>query len=89
MNPVVSAHAAATSAILLEGRFSWGIGSGEALNEHILGDPWPPAGVRLRMLEEAIDIVRELWTGESVTRTGEFYTVEDARIFDLPALAAT
>jgi len=84
MNPVVSAHAAASSAILLEGRFSWGVGSGEALNEHILGDPWPPAGVRLRMLEEAIDIVRQLWTGESVTHTGEFYTVEDARIFDVP-----
>ena len=84
MNPVVSAHAAATSAILLDGRFSWGVGSGEALNEHILGDPWPPAEVRLRMLEEAIDIVRELWTGESVTCRGEFYTVEDARIYDVP-----
>jgi G6PDH family F420-dependent oxidoreductase len=60
------------------------VGSGEALNEHVLGDRWPPADVRLEMLEEAIEIVRKLWQGDSVTHRGRHYTVEDARIFDLP-----
>lgn len=84
MNSVVSAQAAATTAILMEGRFAWGIGSGEALNEHILGDRWPPADIRIDMLEEAIEVVRRLWEGDSVTHRGEYFTVEDARLFDLP-----
>jgi G6PDH family F420-dependent oxidoreductase len=84
MHPAVNAHAAATAACLLEGRFTWGVGSGEALNEHVLGDRWPPAEVRLEMLEEAIEVIRALWSGESVTHRGRHYTVEDARIFDLP-----
>jgi G6PDH family F420-dependent oxidoreductase len=83
-HPAVIAQAAATTACLLEGRFTWGVGSGEALNEHILGDRWPPADIRLEMLEEAIEVVRELWSGESVTHRGHHYTVEDARVFDLP-----
>lgn len=62
----------------------WGVGSGENLNEHILGDRWPPTEVRLSMLAEAIEVIRELWTGESVTHRGDHYTVEDARIYDLP-----
>jgi coenzyme F420-dependent glucose-6-phosphate dehydrogenase len=65
-------------------RFVWGVGTGEALNEHVLGDRWPPAPQRLEMLEEAIEVVRALWTGESITHRGRYYTVEDARIFDLP-----
>jgi coenzyme F420-dependent glucose-6-phosphate dehydrogenase len=84
IHPAINAHAAATAACLLKGRFTWGVGSGEALNEHVLGDPWPPADVRLDMLEEAIEIVRALWRGESVTHRGRHYTVEDARLFDLP-----
>ena len=84
IHPAINAHAAATAACLLEGRFTWGVGSGEALNEHVLGDRWPPADVRLELLEEAIEIIRALWTGESVTHRGRHYTVEDARIFDLP-----
>ena len=84
IHPAINAHAAATAACLLEGRFTWGVGSGEALNEHVLGDRWPPAEVRLEMLEEAIEIVRKLWQGDSVTHRGRHYTVEDARIFDLP-----
>jgi len=84
IHPAINAHAAATAACLLEGRFTWGVGTGEALNEHVLGDRWPPAEVRLEMLEEAIEIIRALWTGESVTHRGRHYTVEDARIFDLP-----
>jgi coenzyme F420-dependent glucose-6-phosphate dehydrogenase len=84
IHPVVNAHAAATTACLLGDRFVWGVGSGEALNEHVLGDPWPPATERLAMLAEAIGIIRQLWTGESVSYRGDFYTVEDARIYDLP-----
>lgn len=82
--PVVSAQAAATTAILFDGRFTWGVGSGESLNEHITGMRWPPADIRLEMLEEAIEVIRELWGGESVTRRGTYYVVEDARIFDVP-----
>ncbi len=85
IHPVISAHAAATATCLLEGRFTWGLGTGEALNEHVLGDRWPPGDVRVEMLEEAIEIIRLLWEGESVTHRGRHYTVEDARIFDLPA----
>jgi coenzyme F420-dependent glucose-6-phosphate dehydrogenase len=84
IHPAVLAQATATTASLLPGRFTWGVGSGEALNEHIFGDRWPPAPLRLEMLEEAIAVIRELWTGESVTFYGEHYTVENARIFDLP-----
>lgn len=84
IHPAISAHAVATTAALFDGRFTWGVGSGEALNEHVLGDRWPPAEVRLEMLEEAIDVMRLLWEGESVTHRGTHYVVEDARIFDLP-----
>jgi G6PDH family F420-dependent oxidoreductase len=85
IHPVVNAQAAATTAMLLGDRFTWGVGSGENLNEHILGDRWPPAEIRLSMLEEAIEVIRKLWTGESVTHRGRHYTVEDARLYDLPA----
>lgn len=87
IHPAVVAHAAATAAALFEDRFIFGVGSGEALNEHILGDRWPPADVRLNMLEEAVTVMRRLWTGESVTHRGQFYEVENARLFDLPAEA--
>jgi G6PDH family F420-dependent oxidoreductase len=83
-HPAVIAQAAATSAVMLKGRFILGLGSGEALNEHILGDAWPTADVRLAMLEEAVDVIRRLLTGETVTYGGEFYTVDTARIFTLP-----
>jgi coenzyme F420-dependent glucose-6-phosphate dehydrogenase len=84
IHPAIYAHAAATTACLFGDRFVWGVGTGEALNEHVLGDRWPPAPQRLEMLEEAIEVVRALWTGESITHRGRYYTVEDARIFDLP-----
>ena len=61
IHPAILAQATATTALLLGGRFTWGVGSGEALNEHILGDRWPPADVRLSMLEEAVDVIRQLW----------------------------
>ena len=70
--------------MLLEGRFNLGVGSGEALNEHILGDRWPEADVRLEMLEEAVEVIRTLWQGGQRSHHGRHYTVENARIYDLP-----
>ena len=84
IHPAVIAHATATTALLFEGRFFWGVGTGEALNEHVLGHRWPPAPVRRAMLEESLEIVRELWKGDTVDHRGEFYEVENARLFDPP-----
>ena len=84
IHPAVIAHAAATASILLEGRFQLGVGSGEALNEHILGDRWPPAETRLEMLEEAVEVIRTLWQGGNQDHRGKHYLVENARIYDLP-----
>ncbi|MFJ9714741.1 LLM class F420-dependent oxidoreductase [Streptomyces sp. NPDC101213] len=84
MHPAVVAQAAATSAVMTGGRFRLGVGSGEALNEHILGDAWPPAHVRLEMLEEAIQIMRRLFTGEEVNHVGTHYRVENARLYTVP-----
>ena len=84
IHPAIVAQAAATSSLMLEGRFALGLGSGEALNEHILGDRWPPVDVRLEMLEEAIEVIRTLWRGGMQTHRGRHYTVENARIYDLP-----
>ena len=83
-HPAVIAQAAATSAVMLDGKFILGVGSGEALNEHILGGAWPTADVRLAMLEEAVDLIRRLLSGETVTYGGDFYTVDTARIYTLP-----
>ena len=85
IHPAVIAQAAATTSLLLPDRFVFGVGSGEALNEHILTDRWPPADVRLEMLEEAIGLIRDLWRGESITHYGKHYSVEDARLFDPPS----
>jgi coenzyme F420-dependent glucose-6-phosphate dehydrogenase len=85
IHPVVLAQAAATTGQLLDGRFTWGLGTGEALNEHITGQRWPIAPVRIDMLAEAIDVIRQLWTGEDVTFRGEHFTVENARVYDPPA----
>jgi G6PDH family F420-dependent oxidoreductase len=84
VNPAIIAQAAATSAVLLDGRFALGLGSGEALNEHILGDRWPPADERLDMLEEAVEVIRTLWQGAMRSHHGRHYNVENARIYDLP-----
>jgi G6PDH family F420-dependent oxidoreductase len=84
IHPAVIAQAAATSAVLLDGRFSLGVGSGEALNEHILGDAWPSADTRLEMLEEAVEVIRGLWEGGQYTHEGPHYLVENARIYTLP-----
>lgn len=84
IHPAVIAQAAATSQVLLNGRFTFGVGSGEALNEHILGDHWPEADVRLEMLEEAIEVIRALWEGGQVSHYGTHYAVENARLYTLP-----
>ena len=84
IHPAVIAQAAATAAVQLEGKFILGVGTGEALNEHVLGDVWPATEVRLEMLEEAVDVIRELWQGEPVTRRGPHYTVDTARIYTRP-----
>jgi coenzyme F420-dependent glucose-6-phosphate dehydrogenase len=84
IHPAIIAQAAATSAAMLPGRFFLGVGTGENLNEHILGDRWPSASERLAMLEEAVEVMRELWRGEVSSFDGEFYRVEDARIYTLP-----
>ena len=84
IHPAVIAHAAATCQVLLKGRFRLGVGTGEALNEHILGDPWPPARIRRDMLEEAVEVMRKLWGGRVVNHDGPHYTVHDARLYTLP-----
>ncbi|MFF4655264.1 LLM class F420-dependent oxidoreductase [Streptomyces sp. NPDC001381] len=84
IHPAVVAQAAATSAVMTGGGFRLGVGSGEALNEHVLGDAWPPADVRLDMLEEAVQVMRRLFTGEEVTHHGPHYTVENARLYTVP-----
>ena len=84
IHPAIIAQAAATSAVLLEGRFNLGVGTGEALNEHILGDRWPEIDVRLEMLEEAVEVIRTLWAGGQRSHRGSHYTVENARVYDLP-----
>lgn len=84
IHPAVIAQAAATSQLLLKGKFVFGVGSGEALNEHIVGRHWPPVDTRLEMLEEAIEVIRQLWTGKLTTHHGRFYTVENARLYSVP-----
>jgi G6PDH family F420-dependent oxidoreductase len=84
LHPAIVAHAAATSAVLLKDRFALGVGSGEALNEHVLGDRWPSAGERLEMLEEAVSVIRLLWQGGVQSHRGKHYCVDHARIYDLP-----
>jgi G6PDH family F420-dependent oxidoreductase len=84
IHPAVIAQAAATVATMLPGRFGLGVGSGEALNEHILGDTWPRADVRLEMLEEAVEVIRLLWQGGQRSHRGRHYTVENAELFSLP-----
>ena len=84
IHPAIVAHAAATAAELMPGRFFLGIGSGEHLNEHVLGDKWPEAPVRIEMMEEAVEVIRLLWEGGLKSHVGKHYTVENARIYSLP-----
>lgn len=84
IHPAILAQAAATVAAMMPGRFLFGVGTGENLNEHILGDRWPAYDVRAEMLEEAIDVIRLLWEGGTQSFYGLYYTVENARVYTLP-----
>ena len=83
-HPAVVAQKAATMQLLSEGRFVLGLGSGESLNEHVIGDGWPSVATRQAMLVEAVEIIRELHTGELVTYDGEYFRVDSARVWDVP-----
>lgn len=84
-HPAVIAQAAATAAAMMPGRFFLGVGSGENLNEHVVGTHWPEADVRLEMLEEAVQVIRLLWRGDEVSHRGRHYMVENARIYTRPS----
>ncbi|MFF5260610.1 TIGR03557 family F420-dependent LLM class oxidoreductase [Actinomadura viridis] len=83
-HPAIIAQAAATTAILSDERFTLGVGSGERLNEHVVGAGWPPVSVRHEMLRESLEIIRLLWSGGYHSYEGRHLTLEDARVFDLP-----
>jgi coenzyme F420-dependent glucose-6-phosphate dehydrogenase len=84
IHPAILAQATATTAAMMPERFFFGVGTGENLNEHILGDHWHPFEKRAEMLEEAIQLIRELWRGENTTHYGKHYMVENARLYTLP-----
>jgi coenzyme F420-dependent glucose-6-phosphate dehydrogenase len=84
IHPAIVAQAAATAAMLLPDRFMLGLGTGENLNEHIIGDKWPTGGTRLAMLEEALTIIRTLWKGQLTNHRGKYFKVENAQIFSRP-----
>jgi G6PDH family F420-dependent oxidoreductase len=83
-HPAIVAQKAATVAAMSGGRFRLGLGAGEKLNEHVVGEGFPPASTRHAMLTEAVEIMRELWQGGYVTHHGDFFDVEDARVYTLP-----
>src|SRR5262245_9766028 len=84
IHPAIVAQAAATTTAMMPGRFFLGVGTGENLNEHILGQGWPETEVRQARLEEAIEIIRRLWEGGNISHHGCYYTVENARLYTLP-----
>ncbi|WP_280236789.1 TIGR03557 family F420-dependent LLM class oxidoreductase [Nocardia cyriacigeorgica] len=83
-HPAIVAQAAATLALISDGRFTLGVGSGERLNEHVVGREFPPIAVRQAMLREALEIIRLLWCGGYRSYDGRYLSVSDARVFDLP-----
>jgi G6PDH family F420-dependent oxidoreductase len=83
-HPALVAQMSATMALLAPDRFTLGLGAGENLNEHVIGGEWPAVDLRHEMLEEAVEIIRALWTGDEVTRRGAHFDVSKARLFDVP-----
>jgi G6PDH family F420-dependent oxidoreductase len=83
-HPAVVAQAAATTESMYPGRTWLGLGSGEALNEHVVGGYWPEAPTRLARMWEAIDIIQKLFTGKDVKHAGEHFTLETTRLWTLP-----
>ncbi|MGE0228064.1 MAG: TIGR03557 family F420-dependent LLM class oxidoreductase [Dehalococcoidia bacterium] len=84
IHPAIVAQAAATVSTMMPGRFFLGVGTGENLNEHVLGDHWPTTEIRQEMLREAVDVMRELWQGSLTSRYGEYYVVEQAKLYTVP-----
>jgi G6PDH family F420-dependent oxidoreductase len=84
IHPAIVAQAAATVATMMPGRFQLGVGSGEHLNEHVLGDRWPPTEIRHEMLEDAVGLIRRLFDGDEITEHGRHYTVENAQLVSRP-----
>jgi coenzyme F420-dependent glucose-6-phosphate dehydrogenase len=84
VHPAIVAHAAASVASMMPGRFFLGLGAGENLNEHIVGRGWPEPTVRQERLEEAVEVIRGLWQGDLFSHRGRYYTVEQARLYTLP-----
>ncbi|MEV0005841.1 LLM class F420-dependent oxidoreductase [Micromonospora sp. NPDC050980] len=83
-HPAIIAQAAATLAIVSDGRFTLGVGAGERLNEHVVGQGFPGVRVRHERLREALEIIRLLWRGGYRSYEGKHLQLEDARVFDLP-----
>src|SRR5512146_1932737 len=84
-HPAIIAQASATLEAMFPGRFYLGIGSGEALNEHIVGQYWPEAPTRLDILVEAVEVIKKLYSGKVIKHRGPHFTVESARLYTLPA----
>ena len=84
IHPAIIAQAAATTAALMPGRFFLGVGTGENLNEHVVGQGWPETEIRQARLEEAIEVIRQLWKGGNQSHHGRYFTVENARLYSLP-----
>jgi coenzyme F420-dependent glucose-6-phosphate dehydrogenase len=85
LHPAIVAQAAATASAMMPGRFFLGVGTGENLNEHIVGRRWPPPDERLDMLREAVGMIRALWTGDETTMRGQYFDLVDARVYTRPA----
>lgn len=83
-HPAIIAQAAATMSLLAEGRFTLGVGAGERLNEHVVGEGWPGVAERHERLAEALDIIQGLLAGELMTSRGRYFQVDHARLFDRP-----
>lgn len=83
-HPAIIAQAAATLEEMFPGRFYLGLGAGEALNEHIIGQYWPEAPVRLERLMESIEIIEQLFSGKKVKHRGTHFTIESAKLYTLP-----
>ncbi|HZA60539.1 MAG TPA: TIGR03557 family F420-dependent LLM class oxidoreductase [Actinomycetota bacterium] len=84
IHPAILAQAATTAEAMMPGRFRFGVGTGENLNEHVVAERWPSADERLDMLEEAIEAIRQLWEGGMQSFHGTYFHIEDARIYTLP-----
>ena len=83
-HPAIIAHGAATLEAMYPGRFYLGLGAGEAVNEHIVGQYWPEAVTRLEMLGEAIEVIRKLFSGKVVKHKGTYFNLESARLYTMP-----